>query len=335
MATPKKTEAGTYRIQVEAGGSRDAGTFPTAKAAKEWAIRRKAEMLAGSEKTGRHTLRQAIKKYSEEVSTVKRGRRTEEIRLKAFQGPGHSTLPLDKQLTKIVPMDLAIWRDARLSMNARGSVLRDMTLLSSVFEIARREWRWCKENPMRDVRRPAEPDHRKRIITRSEIKRMLRQLGHTPNKTPRTVSGAVALAFCLALRTGMREGEICSIKWQDVQPTWITLHTSKTGTGRDVPLSAQARRTIRQAEGIDRESVFALHSNTLSTLFRRARQRAGMSGFTFHDARHTAATQIGSAGRIGVLDMCKMFGWKDPKMAMTYYNPTAEEIARRLSPLPR
>lgn len=60
-----------------------------------------------------------------------------------------------------------------------------------------------------------------------------------------------------------------------------------------------------------------------------------MSGFTFHDARHTAATQIGSAGRIGVLDMCKMFGWKDPKMAMTYYNPTAEEIARRLSPLPR
>jgi hypothetical protein len=31
-----------------------------------------------------------------------------------------------------------------------------------------------------------------------------------------------------------------------------------------------------------------------------------------------------------VLDLCKMFGWTNPKMAMVYYNPTAAQIAGRL-----
>lgn len=52
----------------------------------------------------------------------------------------------------------------------------------------------------------------------------------------------------------------------------------------------------------------------------------------FHDARHTAATRI--ARRLDVLDLCKMFGWSNPRQAMAYYNPTAGEIASRLKPRP-
>lgn len=32
----------------------------------------------------------------------------------------------------------------------------------------------------------------------------------------------------------------------------------------------------------------------------------------------------------GELSIAVMFGWKDPKRAMTYYNPTAADIARRI-----
>jgi len=31
-----------------------------------------------------------------------------------------------------------------------------------------------------------------------------------------------------------------------------------------------------------------------------------------------------------VLDLCKMFGWANPKQAMAYYNPSAAEIAQRI-----
>lgn len=67
---------------------------------------------------------------------------------------------------------------------------------------------------------------------------------------------------------------------------------------------------------------------TLSTLFRRYRERAGLSGFTSHDCRHTAATII--SHKLEVLDLCKIFGWTDPKMAMVYYNPHASTLAELL-----
>ena len=41
-----------------------------------------------------------------------------------------------------------------------------------------------------------------------------------------------------------------------------------------------------------------------------------------------AATWL--APRMDIMDLCKMFGWTDPRQAMTYYNPTASQIAARI-----
>ena len=89
-----------------------------------------------------------------------------------------------------------------------------------------------------------------------------------------------------------------------------------------------AKRTIKMMKGWDEELVFGISSSTLDSAFRRYRERAGLEGFTFHDARHTAATWI--AGKVDVLDLCKIMGWSDPKQAMTYYNPSAEDLAGRM-----
>ncbi|WP_265306086.1 tyrosine-type recombinase/integrase [Verminephrobacter eiseniae] len=71
--------------------------------------------------------------------------------------------------------------------------------------------------------------------------------------------------------------------------------------------------------GFDRSLIFGLHSQTLDALLRRARGRAGLSGFTFHDTRHTAATRL--AQRLHVLDLCRVFGWENTSRALTYYQP--------------
>ena len=106
------------------------------------------------------TLRDAFREYAEKVSPEKRGHSKELIRLRAFEGAAHVPLPVNKRLAKVTQADLIDWRDARLRVTARGSVLRDMTLMAHVFEVARRDWRWIDENQMKFVRRPAEPDHR-------------------------------------------------------------------------------------------------------------------------------------------------------------------------------
>lgn len=328
MAEPKKTAQGTWRVQIEIRGVRESHTCPTKREATEWAARRATEIRAmATGKAGTlKTLRDALKRYAEEVSPTKRGERKEIIRLVAFE---RQALPLDRKLGDLTTAHLAAWRDTRLAVNARGSVLRDMTLLGSVLEVARREWQWIDLNPMRDVKRPANPDHRERVISGVEVRRMLRALGHTRGPV-RSVSQAVALAFLLALSTGMRAGEVAGLTWDRVRGDHVRLLETKNGSARDVPLSRAARRMVGRLQGFDAVLVFGLNSQTLDALFRRARDRARLAGFTFHDARHTAATRLAMGRRVEALELCRIMGWKNPKQAMVYFNPTASQIAARL-----
>lgn len=325
MATPKKTEQGTWRIQIEVRGVRDSSTQPTKRDALEWAARRTTEIkaMAGGKGGTVKTLRQALDKYAEEVSPKKRGESKEIIRLEAFK---RQALPIDRKLSDLTTPDLVTWRDSRLKINARGSVLRDMTLLGSVLETARKEWKWIEVNPMRDVTRPENPDHRERLITGPETRRMFRALGY--GFPIRTVSQAVAACFLMALSTGMRAGELCGLRWVDVKGDFVRLPMTKNGSPRDVPLSKSAQRLLERMKGWDDDLVFGIKSQTLDALFRKARDKAGLAGFTFHDSRHTAATRI--AQKLHVLDLCKVFGWKNPKQAAVYYNESASNIAKRL-----
>lgn len=332
MATPTKTAQGTWRIQIEVQGTRDSGTFPTKREAEAWRDRRSAELRALATGKGGtvKTLEDALKRYLLEVTPDKRGWEKESVRLRAFrESKAHQALPRKRKLSEITPADLAAWRDARLKLNARGSVLRDMTLLSAVFEAARADWGWLEKNPMREVRRPAEPDHRERVITQAEIDGMVAQLGLTEGPI-RSVSQAVAVCFLVALETGMRAGELCGLTWDRVLGTYVQLtNKTKAGKPREVALTPKAQALIARMQGWDDVLVFGVGVQSLDSLFRKARDRANLSGFTFHDSRHTAATRL--ALRIQVLDLCRMFGWTNPKQALRYYNATAADIAARLA----
>ena len=331
MATPKKNALGRWHIQIEVAGVRESGTFDTKREADAWAQRRATELreskhaAPGSSKT----LRDALRTYASKVSPTKRGELWELKRLTAFEGPDHAPLPVAKHLTDITTADLVLWRDARLKTVERGTVLREITLLGHVFEIARREWQWIPANPMRDVTRPAAPDHREVVITGVQTRRMLRQLGWLgAGKPVRSMSEAVAACMLAALLTGMRAGELCALTWSDLHADHARLHTSKTGKGRDVPLTATAHKLLRSMLGFDSVLIFGIKTQTLDALFRRARDRAGLAGFTFHDTRHTAATRL--AQRLHVLDLCRVFGWEKTTRALTYYQPRVGDLAKRM-----
>lgn len=304
---------------------RDSQVFPRRREAESWAARREIEIADSVRRPAaeRHTVADALKKYVEEISPGKKGERWEVIRARAFVAARHRLF--DLRLADVTPADVSAWRDVRLAAVAAGSVRRELGFLSAVFEAARREWRWIELNPVRDVRKPREADHRDVVISRAEIKSMCRALGYRRGPV-RSVRQAVAVCFLFALRTGARAGELTSLTWEMVRARAATID-GKTGK-RDIPITHKSRRLLDQMRGFDRVLVFGVGPASLDTLFRRARNEAGLDGFTFHDSRHTAATWL--APRIDVLTLCKIFGWKNPKMAMTYYNPTAADIADRL-----
>jgi integrase len=332
MASVQKVATG-YRVQVDVKGQRASATLSTRREATQWGVDKEREFkaAAGGDKGHGKTLRDALRKFADEESPKRRGERWEVVRLAAFQKPAHG-LPLNKPIGQVDDDDIRAWRDLRLQTTARGSVLREMTLMSAVFQAARTEWKWVKTNPVREVKKPSKPAHRKRVIKPFEIRRVLRALKYD-RKPVRTVSQAVAVAFLTALATGMRTGEICALRWEDMRQAYGTAHNVKAierGVSRDVPLSPVARRLIERMRGWDDDLVFGLSAGTLDALFRRGRKKAGFDDFTFHDSRHTAATRIARSRQWDVLELCKAFGWSDPKQAMTYFNPTAEELAARL-----
>lgn len=323
-----------WRVQLTVKGRRDSRVFPTKREASSWAEKRGAELRAvTSGHAGTvYTLQQAMEKYSEEVSSKQRGARWEMVRLKAFQNPALHGLPIKKALSDISKADVLAWRNRRLQCKAPDTVRREMGLLSSVFKQAISEWEWIDLNPMTDVKKPPKGDHRTRVISPDEVRAVLRALGHVRGGgRVATVSQAVARAFLASLATGMRAGEVCSLKWADVHNDCCTARDVKSirrGQTRDVPLSRVASKILQSMRGWDDTLVFGVGVATLDTMFRRARRKAGVDGFTFHDARRTAATRISK--KIHVLTLCKMFGWTDPKMAMVYYSPKSEDVAALL-----
>jgi integrase len=217
-----------------------------------------------------------------------------------------------------------MWRDARLLEVSNGTVSREMTLLSGILSVARREWRLIEGNPLSDVRRPREPPHRDRRVSEKELMALKISAGHDlTNATARAYH-----AFLFAIETAMRAGEIIGLRSEDIsfEKRFARLPMTKNGTSRDVPLSSEAMRLIKELPKSD--PVFNLSSHLLDALWRKLRDRAAVTDLRFHDSRHEAITRL--ARKLDVLDLARMVGHRDLKMLMIYYNATAEELAKRL-----
>ena len=307
-----------YRAQVFTLGIRDSQVFRTKREASAWASARETEIRAkGRLPIGeRYSIGELLDKYLEEVVPKHRSSTRESAAVKFIKRQlGDKTKVAVGKAETVV----ADYRDARLKVVSEATVLRELKIFGCAFEEARTEWKWITVNPVRALRKPSSSAHRDRVLARYEIRSLLQRMGY-PRK-----ENAASLAFLLALRTGMRLGEICNLTTDRVFDKYVWLDETKTNP-RQVPLSKKARRImdkiiVRKKKG----PVIGAKAGTVSNLFVRYRKSLGMNDVTFHDTRHTAATWM--AKKVDVMTLCKIFGWTDPKMAMVYYNPKASDIA--------
>jgi hypothetical protein len=81
--------------------------------------------------------------------------------------------------------------DVRLQQVSEASIIREWHPLNHVLNIAVRERRWLRENPLKLVRRPRPPQPRDRRIGVDEIERLPLALGYSRTATPKTRSACV------------------------------------------------------------------------------------------------------------------------------------------------
>lgn len=324
MATFSK-RAGKWRVQVRRRGVTRSATFYTKGEAREWATQIEREIDTGQlGSRATVTLGEAFERYADEVSPQKRGSRWEKVRLAKM---GRDALA-DVRFRDLTPEHIEKWRDRRSQEVSAGSVNREMNLLKSVLRQSREVWGWIDDAPEKKVRRLPSPPARDRRISDDEVQRICWALEFDGERVE-TRSQEVAVAFLLALETGMRLGEIVGIRRQDLKGRSVHLARTKNASPRSVPLPRRAIELLDLLPGQPgTDWIFRVTSETASSLFRRGRLRAGIHDLTFHDSRHEACTRL--ARKLDILDLARMIGHTDIRSLRTYYNPTAEEIADRL-----
>lgn len=150
----------------------------------------------------------------------------------------------------------------------------------------------------------------------------------------------------LAIHTGMRRGELLSLRWANVDFSRGLIHVmnshreqTKSGHSRSIPMNRIARQQLLslQTESGDTEYVFvnrrtAKPRTDLKRAFRSACQKAELEDFHFHDLRHTAATRLGDAG-VDTRRIMAILGHRCMQTSARYTHATDDGLRRAMEAL--
>ncbi len=210
---------------------------------------------------------------------------------------------------------------------APSTVNRELAVLSGILTRAT-ECGKLAIHPMRGgkVRRLPGERRRERVLTDEEESALLKA-------SPPEIRDAIILA----LETGMRLGEICSLTpaTVDLARGEVYLPKTKNAKPRRLPLTPAARAVLhlRTQGRAPAERIFPLGEGKrawrLDTAFGRACAKAKITGLQFRDLRHTFATRLvtGGADLVTVRDL---LGHTDLRMTSRYAHPTGASIQQAL-----
>lgn len=345
MATIVRTLSGSWRARVRRTGvGWQSRNFHRRGDAEAWARRQESAIERGlwhdNQAAERCTLRQALARYEETVTARKRSAVAERSELRIIRSDAKF---LDRNLAAITGADVAGLRDSWRADGVKPSTIRRrMAPLSHLFSVARREWGMSGlGNPVRDVSFAPVADARSRRVSDEELTAICQA-----TESPELVS-----FLRLALATAMRRGELLALEWKYVD---LARHVARVKTKsklierwRDVPLTDAAADILggiaRRLDG----RVFGGRADSYTQAFARALHRARaryvqeceeaarapLAGYLvdvrIHDLRHEATSRL--SRYLHAQELARVTGHATLSMLMTYYNPSATELAQRIA----
>ena len=140
----------------------------------------------------------------------------------------------------------------------------------------------------------------------------------------------------IALNTGMRKGEILSLRWSQIRNGFIYLEKMKSDEARQIPISSDLDRYlkgIRRRQHLTSQHVFSDERGgfirDIKIAFKSALSRAGITDFRPHDLRHTFASHYLMRG--GFLKRLKeVLGHKEIKTTMRYAHLSKEFVREEI-----
>jgi integrase len=161
---------------------------------------------------------------------------------------------------------------------------------------------------------------------------------------------AARVAMALAAYAGLRASEVRGLRWCDVdlRVGEITVRrtifkgevsTPKSGNGRKVPIAGPLRALLEVAQRRPHSPWGAVAPNRdgaiwgnhgLQQVFRRAQEKAGLSGFSFHSLRHFFVTELFRRGASAPA-VQKLVGHADLAVTQRYADLVDADLKRAVA----
>ncbi|WOJ94216.1 site-specific integrase [Congregibacter variabilis] len=297
MASIRKYRNG-WRVDIRRQGHAPmTKTFAKKGEASQWAMETEAALVNGDlSNPSNKTVAEMIQRYKEECDPIP----YEKSILKEWD------IYLGKvklnQIRKAHVVDarkrLTVAREKQGKPLAPATINRRVALLSRVCRIAIQEWDWLSDNPCH-IRALKEDNQRDRLLSSEEQTRLAEAVANHEEKA--------LLGFVLvAEATGMRAGELVSLKWQNVNTDTgiIEIIKSKNGEKRAVAVVGNALEWLKawKQENVLRFGGYVFGNETgfapfyYSKAWVEVKKTAELEDFRFHDLRHSFVTSALKAG---------------------------------------
>lgn len=313
MATIRKRN-GKYQVQIRLSGQKISKTFNHSKDAQKWGTFYENKINLGNELEvldKNLTLSDLINRYLSEVTPLKKGWHMESIRLRRLLRQNIASKTIKELKTK----DFVAYKNVRIT-DGTIACRNDLILLHHIYNISIKQWDYLiKKNPLSNVPKPKPNPSRERRLSDNELKYILNENFKNPH---------MKNIINLAIETGMRRGEILSIKSQNLMKNYIWLPDSKNGNPRKIPLSNKAKAILQ-------ESIlpFPISPNAVRLNWNRMIKRSGIHDLHFHDLRHEAISRFFEIG-LSIPEVSLISGHKDVRQLMRYTHINPEKLAEKI-----
>lgn len=165
-----------------------------------------------------------------------------------------------------------------------------------------------------------------------------------------------SIGTMIALQTGMRIGEVCALRWKDVdlendvihirhtvsrvndenkiQKTKLILDTPKTNSSRrDVPICQELKKVLldasehKKSEFVVSNSPKFISTRTFDYQYRKLLENNDFKVVNFHSLRHTFATRCAKSG-IDAKTLSKLLGHSNANTTLNIYVHPSLEIMK-------
>jgi integrase len=322
----RKDAAGWYVSFVDSNGLRrkkrvEAHTRTQAlDALSALKTRVQTEVVLGVKHTSEISTENLLTRYKRHQKT--RLRPTTFERLASILKTLNANLP--SRLKEISKAKVADFVSARSQEVASATVHKEVATLKYALRLAV-EWELIQANPADRVHLPRLPEGRTRYLSPMELKSVL-------EAAPDWMRAPIALAVF----TGMRRGELLSLRWKDVDLTGrrIYLHETKNGSLRVLAINELAAGVIASLpHGAASALVLPdVDASRLSVYTRRLFVSLKIEGASFHSLRHTAASWLVMQG-VDLYAVGQVLGHRTPRMTQRYAHLSPAYMANAVGKL--